>query len=86
MARRVNRWLAPRAGETGREGRPDDEEDEQTLERHRRREVGGDGLAAVAEADRLAAEPGLEPDEGDRADRAEDEGAAVAMVDDRKRR
>ena len=82
VASSVNRWLAPRppirAGYAG----PDGQEDEQADEEHRRGEVRRDRLAAVAEADGLAPEPRLEPDEHDRRERGHDERAAVAMVED----
>ena len=56
----VNRWLAPRPVDPRRVVRADRHVDEQPDERHRRREVRRDRLAGVAEADGLAAEPGLE--------------------------
>ena len=65
----VNRWLPPRPTEPGRVAGPDGHEDEQGDEQHRGREMGRDRLPAVAEADGLATEPGLEADEPDGRDR-----------------
>ncbi len=75
--------LAPAATrEAGRVSRPDEQEREKPGDGHRGGEVGGDRFPRVAEADRLATKPGLEADEGDRAERGADEAGAIAMVDD----
>ena len=77
----VNRWLPPPRPDAGREPGTDRDEDQQGDQQHRRGEVRRDRLAAVAEPDRLAPEPRLEADQGDRADRRPEQGSAVAMVD-----
>ena len=48
----VNRWLAAAAADPGRVERPDEDEDEQPDERHRRGEVGRHRLAGVVRAGR----------------------------------
>ena len=73
---------AASARQVGRVRRPDQQEGEEADERHRGGEVGSDRLPGVAEADGLAAEPGLEDDERDGAEAHRDEAAPVAVVDD----
>ncbi len=62
--------------------RPDRDVDEDRDEDQGAREVRRDGLPAVAEADRLTAEPGLEADEPDRRQRRPQDRAPVAIVAD----
>ena len=64
----------------------DGQEDQQPDERHRRGQVGRDRLAGVAEADGLPAEPRLEPDERDRAERRPQDRSPVAVVEDGEER
>ncbi len=73
---------AASARQVGRVRRPDQQEGEEADERHRGGEVGSDRLPGVAQADGLAAEPGLEDDERDGAEAHGDEAAPVAVVDD----
>ena len=70
------------AADAGPGSRPDGQVDEQPDEQHRARQVRRDRLAAVAEADRLAPEPGLEADERDGPERRPEDRAAVAVVAD----
>ena len=72
----VNRWLRAAAADAGRVTGPDREVDEQPDQQHRRGQVGRDRLAGVAEADRLATEPGLEADEHDGAQRRPEDASA----------
>ena len=78
----VNRWLPPRppirAGYAG----PDRHVDEQRDQAQRGGQVGRHRLPAVAEADGLAPEPGLEPDQGDRGEGRPQDRAPVAVVAD----
>ena len=77
----VNRWLRAPAGQVRRETGTDRDVDEQGDEQHRGGQMRRDRLAAVPEADGLAPEPRLEPDQHDRSDRRPQERAAIAMVD-----
>ena len=62
---------------------PNCEVDEQADEGHRRGQVGGDRLPAVAEPDRLAAEPRLEADEADGDERRPQDRSPLSMVEER---
>ncbi len=79
----------PLAGATsrqaGRVGGPDGHEHEHADQEHGRRQVGRDRLPAVAEADRLAPQPGLEPDQPDRRDRRPQQARPIAVVADGQR-
>ena len=79
LARAANR-------EPGRVAGTHQDEDEHPEQEHRRGEVRGDGLPAVAEANGLAAQPRLEPDQGHGPERRDDERATVAVVDEREDR
>ena len=81
----VNRWLAPPT-EAGREAGTDRHVDQQRHEQHRGGEMRRDRLPAVAEADRLASEPGLEPDEQHGRERWPEQRPPVAVVDPGERR
>ena len=83
----VKRWLRPpppprRAGKPARTVRNTSSVDQQ----EGRGQVRRDRLPAVAEADGLAAEPRLEPDETDRRDGRPQQRRPVAMVTDRQDR
>ena len=77
LAARRGRRSGP-GSRPGRSGRP-----AAPTSAQRRGEVRRDRLAAVAEADRLAPEPRLEPDEADRRERRPQDRAPVAVVDGR---
>ena len=66
--------------DAGREAGTDRDVDQQPDQGHRGGQVGRDGLPGVAEADRLAAEPRLEPDEQDGHERRPQDRRAIAVV------
>ncbi len=68
--------------QAGRVSRPDEQERQEAGDGHRGGEMRRDRGPGVAEADGLPAQPGLEADQGHRAERRDEEAAAVAMVDD----
>ena len=83
----VKRWLRPPpAAEAGRETGTHRQEHEQRDQQQGRGQVRRDRLPAVPEADGLAAEPRLEPDETDRRDGRPQQRRPVAMVTDRQDR
>ena len=74
------------SGKVGWVAGPDRHEHEQAHEEHRGSEVGRDRFAAVAEADRLATQPRLEPDQPDGRDRRPEQTGAGAVIADGQRR